>query len=986
LLALFPLAHELRKVRFWFFTYTTAWEWAKPDAKRDSAMTSKITRGVLEGYLNCRYKGWLRLSGEQGHKSDYATLLTESNAQVRLAAIEKILVQHQDAQVARNVPLNTALLKRGMLVILDAILEDAVTCLFFDGLKQVQGPSRLGDHHYVPLLFYEGRQVRKEQTVLLQLYGHFLAGLQGQIPASGIIWHGKECKATRVRLPPDLPEAQQVLRGLRELETAESPPRLLLNDHCHICEFQQRCHAQAIAEDNLSLLRGMGEKEIRKYNRKGIFTTTQLSCTFRPRKRSKRVKTQAPIHYPSLQALAIRDAKTYVYGIPTLPKSKTQVYFDIEGDPERDFTYLLGAAIATPTEEKRYSFWADNPSQETQAFQQFLALLNGLDDFCIYHYGSYESMFLKRMRKQARKKMAVDKAIAASLNILSLLRSNVYFPTYSNGLKEIGAYLGCVWADTGATGIQSIVWRSKWERTHDDDLKRRLIQYNLDDCTALRKVTDFIYSIAAMGQEIGTEAHATSQPKIAWAHDIPMQSSRRELGKAKFFFPEFDYINKCAYFDYQREKVFLRTNERICRIRSTTSKKRGRVKLKGKRRIIIIRAAKCPFCKGTEIRRHGGRMHRKAGFDLRITRTGVARRVIECAAARHECKKCGRQFLPERYKRCDKHFHALKSWAMYQHVVHRISFQGLEAMLKECFDLEVGYPQLHMIKALMATRYQATYRGILKRIVLGNLIHADESHTNLQKGKGYVWVLTNLEEVVYLYKPSREGDFLHELLKGFNGVLVSDFYSAYDSLPCEQQKCLIHLIRDLNHDLLTHPYDEEFKSLVGEFGQLLRPIIATIDQVGLKKWHLQKHITDVSRFFEMVLGHHYKSEVAESYQERLAKNEGKLFTFLRHDGVPWNNNNAEHAVKCYAKYREVSDGKMTATGLTDYLVLLSIYQTCKYKGVSFLKFLLSQERDIDVFCTMKGRKCPESRVEVYPKGFPNLYKPKGRRAGPEKGT
>jgi hypothetical protein len=43
------------------------------------------------------------------------------------------------------------------------------------------------------------------------------------------------------------------------------------------------------------------------------------------------------------------------------------------------------------------------------------------------------------------------------------------------------------------------------------------------------------------------------------------------------------------------------------------------------------------------------------------------------------------------------------------------------------------------------------------------------------------------------------------MLKDFKGVLVSDFYSAYDAIPCPQQKCLIHLIRDLNDDVLKHP-------------------------------------------------------------------------------------------------------------------------------------------------------------------------------------
>jgi hypothetical protein len=34
-------------------------------------VTVKITREVLESHLNCKYKGHLKLLGEQGTKSDY---------------------------------------------------------------------------------------------------------------------------------------------------------------------------------------------------------------------------------------------------------------------------------------------------------------------------------------------------------------------------------------------------------------------------------------------------------------------------------------------------------------------------------------------------------------------------------------------------------------------------------------------------------------------------------------------------------------------------------------------------------------------------------------------------------------------------------------------------------------------------------------------------------------------------------------------------
>ena len=137
----------------------------------------------------------------------------------------------------------------------------------------------------------------------------------------------------------------------------------------------------------------------------------------------------------------------------------------------------------------------------------------------------------------------------------------------------------------------------------------------------------------------------------------------------------------------------------------------------------------------------------------------------------------------------------------------------------------------------MANRYRTTRKRILSRIVGGGLAHADETHVNLQEAKGYVWALTNMEDVVYMYRPSREADFLKGLLRGFKGVLVSDFYSGYDSLPCEQQKCLVHLIRDINDDMKRNPYDAEFKSLAAEFSTLLRSIVDTIDRYGLKGRH-----------------------------------------------------------------------------------------------------------------------------------------------------
>ncbi|MBI4522825.1 MAG: hypothetical protein HY695_03315, partial [Deltaproteobacteria bacterium] len=125
----------------------------------------------------------------------------------------------------------------------------------------------------------------------------------------------------------------------------------------------------------------------------------------------------------------------------------------------------------------------------------------------------------------------------------------------------------------------------------------------------------------------------------------------------------------------------------------------------------------------------------------------------------------------------------------------------------------------------------------------------------------------------------------------------------------------------------------------------------------------------VERFFRALASNPYRSEVTQGYSKRLLKYQDKLFTFLNHDGVPWNNNNAEHAVKKFADYRELVDGQFSEAGLKEYLVLLSIYLTCKYKGISFLKFLLSREKDIDVFRQSVNLKRPIPALELLPEGF-----------------
>ena len=62
--------------------------------------------------------------------------------------------------------------------------------------------------------------------------------------------------------------------------------------------------------------------------------------------------------------------------------------------------------------------------------------------------------------------------------------------------------------------------------------------------------------------------------------------------------------------------------------------------------------------------------------------------------------------------------------------------------------------------------------------------------------------ITLVSESGLVYGKDRQsGKTMIRMSENFKGVFVSDFYTGYDSLNCVQQKCLIHLMRDINNAL-----------------------------------------------------------------------------------------------------------------------------------------------------------------------------------------
>jgi hypothetical protein len=158
----------------------------------------------------------------------------------------------------------------------------------------------------------------------------------------------------------------------------------------------------------------------------------------------------------------------------------------------------------------------------------------------LYHYGSYETKAIDILGN--RYNTDVTHIQSRLINIVNSIYGKIYFPVYSNGLKELGNYIGASWSSTNASGIQSVVWRYQWEETQDEKYKQLITTYNLEDCNALKLLTDKLSLI---------QKSADILPEIDFAIN-PIKHTT-EIGKQVH--QHFNSILQCSYSNYDKKKI-----------------------------------------------------------------------------------------------------------------------------------------------------------------------------------------------------------------------------------------------------------------------------------------------------------------------------------------------------------------------------------------------------------------------------------------------
>ena len=174
-------------------------------------------------------------------------------------------------------------------------------------VERVAPEGRGKPTQFIPIRFIYRNKLTRDDRLLVAFDALALSESLGRDTSLAKISHGDAHATLMVKTAGLLGKVRKLAVKMAEMLAGDSPPDLVLNRHCGECEFRDRCRQKAIEKDDLSLLAGMSAKERKKFNSKGIFTVTQLSCTFRPRRRSKRRRDKREKYHHSLNALAVRE-------------------------------------------------------------------------------------------------------------------------------------------------------------------------------------------------------------------------------------------------------------------------------------------------------------------------------------------------------------------------------------------------------------------------------------------------------------------------------------------------------------------------------------------------------------------------------------------------------------------------------------------------------------------------------------------------------
>jgi len=169
--------------------------------------------------------------------------------------------------------------------------------------------------------------------------------------------------------------------------------------------------------------------------------------------------------------------------------------------------------------------------------------------------------------------------------------------------------------------------------------------------------------------------------------------------------------------------------------------------------------------------------------------------------------------------------------------------------------------------------------------------------------------------------------------KKYDGILVSDFLSAYNKIEAKaKQRCLVHLLRDLKQALECSDTKSPIHTYCLQLKNLIQSAIELSDKYQsreiTKKAYVRKTVY-IKKAIEDFQFPNPQDGILKRLSKRLKRHKDELFTFLDYPGIPFHNNHAERLIRPSVLLRKITFGNRSENGVANHNVLMSLQQTAR---------------------------------------------------------
>jgi transposase len=281
----------------------------------------------------------------------------------------------------------------------------------------------------------------------------------------------------------------------------------------------------------------------------------------------------------------------------------------------------------------------------------------------------------------------------------------------------------------------------------------------------------------------------------------------------------------------------------------------------------------------------------------------------------------------------------------------------IQLLIETLHGHKVSTPALMDLSNLVGRALEPEYRRLLDEVKEVPVVYADETNFRIDGMNSWCWDFVWDAGSVYVVDRSRGKAVPQEVLGvDFQGLLGRDGWPGYDTVGGLHQLCLIHVNRmmarvevkrGVKERGFLEPEPVRFKgrgrpsNALNEylrFAELLRTIMRDAvrfserEPVPTAKEREGMSEALMGRLDQLITGG-WSDADAVRICKFLRKHRERLFTFVVHPEISWENNAAERGVKKVATIRNNSGGRRSREGADTLQALLSVFETWKKRGL-----------------------------------------------------